>query len=286
MANKENMKSSFDVHHFDQALLSALDRHTSKCPRNLYESMRYTLALPGKRIRPHLTMACAEMIGLDKNAALPAAIAVEAIHCFTLIHDDLPCMDNDDFRRGKPSNHKVFGEGMALLAGDSLFAFGLQALNDALGTAAPSNVLNAIRTLLAAIGPEGVVGGQAAEALLKTKGSFEEVLTVHHLKTGKLFSASLLMPCELHGFDQGTPAYRSIDYFAKTLGIAFQISDDLEDFEKVDIGPENVLKYKSREDLIKFSQSELRLATDTLKSSYGEHAHDLVRISDKVLSSF
>ena len=151
----------------EQALAQALDRHLvstdGRTPPNLEESIRYSLLAPGKRIRPRLALASARLVGLSPQAALPAALAVEMIHCFTLIHDDLPCMDDDDFRRGRPSNHKIYGEGLALLAGDALMMLALDVSDGRSPPHSPRILCPCATAIL--FGPAGPVASSVARQL-------------------------------------------------------------------------------------------------------------------------
>jgi geranylgeranyl diphosphate synthase type II len=183
--------------------------------------MRYSLLAGGKRIRPVLALATARALGMDPADVLPLAAAIELIHTYSLIHDDLPAMDDDDLRRGRPTCHRRFGEGVAILAGDGLYA---EAFAHVLGEqrGAPERVLAAVRELAAATGVQGMVGGQYMDIAGAT-----ELRRLHELKTGRLIGASvgcvlLLVPRP----QTATLAYRS---FAAELGVLFQIVDDILD---------------------------------------------------------
>src|SRR4051812_35385200 len=140
----------------EQAIQIAFERHFSRAPRNLAEAVRYSLFLPGKRIRARILFSTAELVGLDSEVALSAAAALEMIHCFTLIHDDLPCLDNDDMRRRKPASHKVHGEGLALLAGDALSVAAFRTLMDGAGRVESKGLERAMTRFLDLVGPEGL----------------------------------------------------------------------------------------------------------------------------------
>lgn len=274
----------------EKRLAEALDRHFSKTdgktPPNLQESIRYSLLAPGKRIRPRILMACAEMLELPQEVALPSALALEMIHCFTLIHDDLPCMDNDDFRRGRPSNHKVFGEGIALLAGDALIALAwdvfLQVGKDAGKSVPASYLLEGVKRLNWAMGPRGVIGGQAAESLLHPGSSIEELRQMHAQKTGALFSAALLIPMDLAGIQEESQEGRLIRDFASELGLAFQVADDLEDAAS-DVGkPTSILFFLSPEEARKQTLQGLQRTAEGLRSHWGEKARPVLKIAQEV----
>lgn len=262
-----------------------LSRHLdSSVPSHLIESIRYSLLAPGKRIRPRLVMACADMIGLDADAALSAACALEMVHCYTLIHDDLPCMDDDDFRRGRPSNHKQFGEATALLAGDALMALSMDTLLDASAQVEPGHLVDAIRTLSWAMGPRAVIGGQAAEELLNKDSTLEALEQMHAQKTGALFSAALLLPKNLAGIRSDRPEGKAIDRFADELGLAFQVADDLEDAVQDGVAPNNILAYLSEQEARKRTHQRLTGAMKELETHWGARSATLLRIANEVAS--
>jgi geranylgeranyl diphosphate synthase type II len=189
----------------------------------LEQAMRYSLLAGGKRIRPVLALATAEALGRDPDEVLPLAAAIEMIHTYSLIHDDLPAMDDDELRRGKPTCHVAFGEDVAILAGDGLFA---EALRIALGEQAgePANVLAAVRELVTAAGVGGMVGGQYLDV---AAGEGVELRHLHELKTGALITASVGSVLALEGMNgPATIPYRR---FAAELGVVFQIVDDILD---------------------------------------------------------
>jgi geranylgeranyl diphosphate synthase type II len=281
----------------EAALETALARHLEKAdgrtPPNLADSIRYSLLAPGKRIRPRLALACAEMVNLPFEAALPAALSIEMIHCFTLIHDDLPCMDDDDMRRGRPSNHKVFGEATALLAGDALMTLALETLMDAAPHVQPENFMRALRRFAWATGPRGVMGGQAAESLLGKDSTLLELRQMHAMKTGALFSAALQICKDLAGIPDlnlpGTlPLGASLDRFASELGLAFQVADDLDDGEAQDEAdkPTNILFYISKEEAREDTLKRLMTATSALIAAWTPPiAEPLVRVAGEVSRS-
>jgi geranylgeranyl diphosphate synthase type II len=188
----------------------------------LEDAMRYSLLAGGKRIRPVLALATAEALGRDPGEVLPLAAALEMIHTYSLIHDDLPAMDDDALRRGRPTCHMAFGEDVAILAGDGLFAEALRlALTEQRGE--PANVLAAVRELTAAVGVGGMVGGQ----FLDITGGGAELRRVHELKTGALIAASVGCVLALEGLEG--PATIPFRRFAAELGVVFQIVDDILD---------------------------------------------------------
>ena len=212
-----------------QAIDSELDRLTPvQYPETLWESMRYSLQAGGKRIRPLLTLAVLEMLGQDAKPALPAACAVELIHTQSLIHDDLPAMDNDDLRRGKPTNHKVFGEAQAILAGDAMLAFAFTLLADELADRYPAKrCLAAVKELSSAT-VMGMVAGQVVDIASEHQQVSRETLTyIHRHKTGALIRASVRLGAIL---GEATPAEaEALDVYAEAIGLAFQIADDILD---------------------------------------------------------
>ncbi|MCP9490042.1 MAG: polyprenyl synthetase family protein [Solirubrobacteraceae bacterium MAG38_C4-C5] len=199
--------------------------------RGLEEAMHYSLLAGGKRIRPVLSLATARATGRDEHEVLPFAAAVELIHTYSLIHDDLPAMDDDDLRRGRPTNHKVFGEDVAILAGDGLYA---EAFRHVLvhQEGAPGDVLRAVGELAAATGVDGMVGGQYLDVDGCAPDGADGLREVHALKTGRLICASVEGVLLLAGAPAAvTMAFRS---FAAELGVLFQIVDDILDVTGTD----------------------------------------------------
>ena len=197
--------------------------------RVLLDSERYSLFAGGKRIRPMLTLEFCRMFGGDEAAALPFACAVEMIHTYSLIHDDLPCMDDDDLRRGKPTNHRVFGEAIALLAGDALLtgAFEAAASNRAAGAEVSAK---AVAYLAGSAGRYGMIGGQIMDLEGEKKElTLNELLRLHSLKTGALISASAVLGALAAGVDFTDPRMESVITYAENIGLVFQIVDDILD---------------------------------------------------------
>ena len=207
-----------------EARLEALLPSVKTRPSELHEAMRYSCLAPGKRLRPALCLACADAVGHSGTGALDAACALEMVHVFSLIHDDLPAIDNDDLRRGLPTAHVRFGEAIAILAGDALFALAFEVISKIKAPA--EQIAYALRTLASASGSGGLVGGETVDVL--TEGQpFEDntVEYIHTHKTGALMSAS----CEIGGLlgggtDEQVVALRN---YGKEVGLAFQIADDL-----------------------------------------------------------
>jgi geranylgeranyl diphosphate synthase type II len=216
-----------------EARLDAALRPGPGCPPGLLEAMRYSLLAPGKRLRPLLVILAAEAGGGRDADALPAACAVEMIHTYSLIHDDLPAMDDDDLRRGLPTCHVKFGEALAILAGDALLtlAFGVLAEGYAPATAAAC-----CRELARGVGASGMVGGQADDLAWEQRGGgLADLESLHARKTGALFRACLrLGALAAQGERPGGPdaaLLESLDAYARCFGLAFQVTDDLLDVE-------------------------------------------------------
>jgi geranylgeranyl diphosphate synthase type II len=198
----------------------------------LEEAMRYSLLAGGKRIRPVLALATATAVGLQRADVLPLAGAIELIHTYSLIHDDLPAMDDDDLRRGQPTCHVRFGEDVAILAGDGLYAEAFRHLLTH-QRSAPERVLASAAELAAATGVNGMVGGQYADVNPNTPAGADALRRLHELKTGRLIAASVLCVLLLSGIEDAsqTAAFRR---FAAELGVLFQIVDDILDVTGTD----------------------------------------------------
>lgn len=194
--------------------------------RDLYESMRYSLLAGGKRIRPVLALEFARLAGLaDWKTALPMACALELVHTYSLIHDDLPCMDNDDLRRGKPTNHKVYGETLAVLAGDALQPAAYRLILTAPGLTDAQRADCAL-ILANASGPDGMVAGQVLDTLHHPSAQ-DELTEVHHLKTGAMIAGACMLGVGAAG--GGEAARKAAEDYGYQLGLAFQIRDDMLD---------------------------------------------------------
>jgi geranylgeranyl diphosphate synthase type II len=195
----------------------------------LEEAMRYSLLAGGKRVRPVLALATARALGAEPQGFLPVACAIELIHTYSLIHDDLPAMDDDELRRGLPTSHVRFGEDVAILAGDGLFAEAMRLFCEQPGE--PARVLAALRELAAATGVDGMVGGQYVD-VVGAVADAEGLRALHALKTGRLIAASVNVVLLLKGADEPeTMPYRR---FAEELGVLFQIVDDILDVTESD----------------------------------------------------
>ena len=200
-----------------------------RAPRgDLYDAMNYSLLAGGKRIRPVLMLETCRLCGGEPEQILPFAGAIEMIHTYSLIHDDLPCMDDDDLRRGRPTNHKVYGEATAVLAGDALLTAAFEWMLDPSVTLPPQRVLEAAGVLARAAGAQGMVGGQVLDMAGEGHAmGLTEVEELQRLKTGALIRAAAEMGCVLAG---GSDEQRqAVCRYAERLGLAFQIQDDILD---------------------------------------------------------
>lgn len=194
--------------------------------KELFDAMRYSLLAGGKRLRGALCLSFCELCGGNTEDALAFAAALEMVHCYSLIHDDLPCMDNDDFRRGKPTNHRVFGEAKAILAGDALLTAAFSKLAEA--KLAPERIVKAVRTLAQCAGELGMVGGQILDMDAEQRPCTEqEVYDIQSRKTGALICAACCLGVVAAG---GTQEQEQAAWdYASSLGLAFQIKDDILD---------------------------------------------------------
>lgn len=196
----------------------------------LYSSMRYSALSGGKRIRPYLVSRFCRLFGGEEDAALPFECAIELVHASSLVHDDMPCMDNDNLRRGKPTNHIVYGEDIALLCGDALIVRGFEVA--ASNRRVSSEVARSAAEMLTHLaGGFGMMGGQQIDLLCeKKKPDFDMLLKMHDKKTGALIRASALLGCHAAGIsDMNDPRSRSAEKYADGIGLAFQIIDDILD---------------------------------------------------------
>ncbi|KAJ4850903.1 hypothetical protein Tsubulata_009464 [Turnera subulata] len=202
-----------------------------KHPVEIHEAMRYSLLAGGKRVRPILCIASCELVGGLEAQAMPMACALEMIHTMSLMHDDLPCMDNDDLRRGKPTNHKMFGEETAILAGDALLSLAFEHVARETKNVSPDRVVQAIAELGSAVGSEGLVAGQIVD--IKSEGkevSLSELEYIHVHKTAKLLEAAVVCGAILGGAD--VASVESVRKYARCIGLLFQVVDDILDVTK------------------------------------------------------
>lgn len=228
-------------------------------------AMRYGVFTGGKRVRPLITIFTGEMLGADTKALLPPACGIELIHNFSLIHDDLPSMDNDDFRRGKPTCHKKFGEDIAVLAGDAMLAL-------AFGLIAESRSIELIKAAAEASGYGGMAGGQALDVLYKGKEMSRKTRnTVNEMKTGKLFQLSFRAP--LYLLKVSSADSRRIMRISEIFGLAFQLRDDILDNE----GERRIIEKDLR---------EIYLELTGLLAEFGDRARSISLIVEKLYGSF
>jgi len=260
----------------------------------LEEAMRYSLLAGGKRIRPVLALATAEALGHDPDDVLPLAAAIELIHTYSLIHDDLPAMDDDDMRRGQPTCHVAYGEDVAILAGDALFAEAFRlVLTEQSGD--PADVIAAARELAAAVGADGMVGGQYLDVAAEGSGDADAdaLRRLHELKTGRLIAASVVCVVLLCGATG--PATLGLGRFAAELGVLFQIVDDILDVtgEDSELGKPSgsderhgkrtyvsVFGLEKARELARGSHSEVRAALAGVEGS----TQQLEQIADYILT--
>ncbi len=262
-------------------------------PERLKASMLYSLQAGGKRIRPVLCLVCASLCGMNEDNVLPFAGSIEMIHTYSLIHDDLPAMDDDDLRRGKPSNHKAFDEATAILAGDAL-------LTDAFGLACTTNtdltfLLSALKELSFAAGSSGMVGGQELDMLFTGKKnlSLDDIKVMQSMKTGALIRASCVCGALLAGAK--SEIIDSISSYGSALGAAFQIADDILDItsDTVTLGKPAGSDEKSDKNTypsiigVKNSRQEAQeyamIAKDALSEFTGNDAEFLISLADYVV---
>ncbi len=267
----------------------ALDKYLpseEKSPSIIHKAMRYSVFGGGKRIRPILTLATAELFGKDTESVIKTACGIELIHTFSLIHDDLPCMDNDDFRRGKPSNHKVFGEAIALLAGDALLVSGFDLIikNSEVKEIKKQSILKLIKEISLYIGTENMLGGQVEDITLKNEDiSKEDLVDLYMKKTAALICLSIRAGAILSGAKKRQ--LKALNKYGENIGLAFQIIDDMLDImqDQRDVGrPTYANKYG-----IKESKSEcerlIKEAKDSLKI-FDQKAETLRNIADYLLT--
>jgi geranylgeranyl diphosphate synthase type II len=233
---------NFDIKAYLQEKQELVNEHLDKClpiegdyPKEVAEAMRYSLLAGGKRLRPILTIAACEAIGGKAQDAMKVACAIECIQTYSLIHDDLPAMDDDDYRRGKPTCHKVYGEAMAILAGDGLLTYAFELLantSENNGLDNNKNLIRIIREVAMSVGIKGMIAGQVVD-MLSEKGQREKSIElleyIHKNKTSALFKASIKSGALVAGANDAELA--ALDAYAHHFGLAFQITDDILDIE-------------------------------------------------------
>ncbi|MEB3339721.1 geranylgeranyl diphosphate synthase CrtE [Okeania sp.] len=300
MVSQLQIDTTFDLSTYlkeQKALVEkALDNSiTIIYPEKIYEAMRYSLLAGGKRLRPILCLATCELVGGNIEMAMPTACALEMIHTMSLIHDDLPAMDDDDYRRGKLTNHKVYGEDIAILAGDGLLAYAFEFVAAQTKNVLPQKVLEVIAKLGKAVGAAGLVGGQVVD--LDSEGlaevSEETLSFIHTHKTGALLEASVLCGAILASASQDS--LDRLSCYAQNIGLAFQIVDDILDITATteelgktagkDIAAQKAT-YPSIWGLEK-SRSQAQILVQNAKAElevFGEKAMPLTSLADYIVS--
>ncbi|WP_062048215.1 polyprenyl synthetase family protein [Bacillus sp. JCM 19034] len=201
-----------------------------QAPEQLKEAMLYSLNAGGKRIRPAFVFATLQSFGVSMEKGLDVACALEMIHTYSLVHDDLPAMDDDDLRRGKPTNHKVFGEALAILAGDALLTYSFEVIANLDAAVSTTQKVELIREISQAAGPAGMVGGQVADMAGEDQQlTLDELIFIHQHKTGDLLTASVMSGAILSGAN--VDEMKQLRNFSRELGLIFQIKDDILDVE-------------------------------------------------------
>ncbi|OYQ65460.1 farnesyl-diphosphate synthase [Pseudanabaena sp. SR411] len=264
-------------------------------PEKIYESMRYSLMAGGKRLRPILCLAACELLGGERSWAMPTACAMEMVHTMSLIHDDLPSMDNDDFRRGKPTNHKVYGDDIAILAGDALLAYAFEFIAAQTKGVPAERVLKAIAHLGHAVAATGLVGGQVVDLECEGKADVTaDTLTFIHIhKTAALLESCVICGALLAGANDTD--IKRLSTYANNIGLAFQIIDDILDITATseelgktagkDIAAQKVT-YPSLWG-IETSQQKAQELVEQAKAqlvSYGDAAQPLMALADYITS--
>lgn len=246
--------------------------------KSVGEAMDYSLSAVGKRIRPVLVMEFCRICGGDPKKAISAACAIEMIHTFSLIHDDLPCMDDDDMRRGKPSCHKQFGEARAVLAGDALAIYPFEVIADA-SELEPEKRVRLIKELTHSAGAEGMIGGQIIDMENEERDdvSAEELKFMYSLKTGALIKTSCVMGCICAGADEEKTALAA--GYAQALGVAFQIVDDILDV----VGDSSILGKPIGSDA---DENKTTFVTVYGLEKAKEHAEIYTELAMEILDSF
>ena len=241
-------------------------------PKNLHQAMNYSVMNGGKRIRPLLTFAAAESLNIDHKMLIPAAAAIELLHSFSLVHDDLPCMDDDDLRRGQPATHKAFNEATAVLAADALLSLAFEILSSDLNFNGTKEINASLISLIAnATGSNGITGGQVldlnAEGLILGQSELEHI---YRQKTGKLLRACVLSPCCF--IDLGLEKTTALERYIDAIGLAFQIKDDIIEAEG------------ATEDIGKPSHSDIDQAKATFPKMFGLN-HSKNRVDDLLFNA-
>ncbi|MBM7622767.1 polyprenyl synthetase family protein [Sporohalobacter salinus] len=280
----------------DQALDDYLPSEDKK-PSRLHESMRYSTLIGGKRLRPVLTLTVAHyLFGVEEKKVMPAAIAIELIHNYSLIHDDLPCMDDDDYRRGELTNHKVFGDAISVLSGDALLTYAFELLTELDGDFAGEDIVRVSREISQSAGCQGMVGGQVvdilAEGAERKKDKKTDLEFIHRHKTGALLQASVRTGAILGGANK--EELTALTIYAENIGLSFQIIDDILDVvgdeEKLgkEVGSDegkNKVTFPSvygLEESRDMAQKKIQSAKEAI-GIFGKDAKLLVKLADYII---
>jgi geranylgeranyl diphosphate synthase, type II len=289
---------AFDLVRYLEARRVQVEAALDQClpviyPETIYESMRYSLLAGGKRLRPILCIAACEMLGGAAEMAMPTACALEMVHTMSLIHDDLPAMDNDDYRRGRLTNHKVYGDDVAILAGDALLTYAFEHVAAATQNVSADRVLDVIRRLGKAVGAAGLVGGQIVDLASEGKPdvTLETLNFIHLHKTAALLEVSVVSGAILAG--AGADTVEKLTRYAQKIGLAFQIIDDILDITSTQevlgksIGKDQAAQKVTFPSLLGLDASqqqadELIAEAKAELESFGEASMPLVAIADYI----
>ncbi len=271
----ENLISNFSKK-FDKKLINLIPKKQISS-KHLYNAMKYIIDVGGKRLRPIFLTEISNLLGVKRENSFRAAASVELIHCYSLVHDDLPSMDNDDLRRGHPTCHKKFDEATAILVGDALQSLAFEILaNDKTHKDFKKRIM-LISELSRSSGCQGMVGGQMLDLEAeKKKLNLKEIYNLQRLKTGELFRFSCISPCILAG---KANKIKIFEEFSSNLGLAFQIKDDLLDIE----GNEKEIGKKTQKDLVKGKETLISLLG---KEKAKKKSEELIKKSLKILEKF
>ena len=287
----QKLLSSFSEE-FDKGLIELIPsaKNTSK---HLHKAMIYVIEVGGKRLRPIFLTEISKLLGVKSEHAFRAAASVEFIHCYSLVHDDLPAMDNDDLRRGNPTCHKMFDEATAVLVGDAFQTLAFQILADEKTHCDPNKRIMLINELAKSSGSEGMVGGQMLDLEAeKKKLNLKQIYKLQRLKTGELFRFSCVSPCILAG---KKVEIRLFEEFSYNLGLAFQIKDDLLDVEGNEkeigkktqkdssLGKETLISLLGKENAKKKSKELIDESLKILKK-FGKKAENLINLTEFIIS--
>ena len=271
----ENLISNFSKK-FDKKLINLIPKKQISS-KHLYNAMKYIIDVGGKRLRPIFLTEISNLLGVKRENSFRAAASVELIHCYSLVHDDLPSMDNDDLRRGHPTCHKKFDEATAILVGDALQSLAFEILANNKTHKDFKKRIMLISELSRSSGCQGMVGGQMLDLEAeKKKLNLKEIYNLQRLKTGELFRFSCISPCILAG---KTNKIKIFEEFSSNLGLAFQIKDDLLDIE----GNEKEIGKKTQKDLVKGKETLISLLG---KEKAKKKSEELIKKSLKILEKF